>query len=109
MLLSIVIPYFNAGKYIYTAVQSILDACIQDAPYEIIIINDASDAANTARLHEIYQRCWASHSEVPVRIETLPENQGLSGGRLPIGSLPCKPRNIFISPPPFIFFIIFCA
>ena len=81
VLLSIVIPYFNAGKYIYTAVQSILDACIQDAPYEIIIINDASDAANTARLHEIYQRCWASHSEVPVRIETLPENQGLSGAR----------------------------
>lgn len=81
MLLSIVIPYFNAGKYIYTAVQSILDACIQDAPYEIIIVNDASDAANTARLVEIHQRCWANHSEVPVRIETLAENQGLSGAR----------------------------
>ena len=80
MLLSIVIPYFNAGKYIYTAVQSILDACIQDAPYEIIIINDASDALNSRHLQDIYQRCW-QHAQVPVRIETLAENQGLSGAR----------------------------
>ncbi len=80
MLLSIVIPYFNAGKYIYTAVQSILDACIQDAPYEIIIIDDASDPTNHAMLQEIYQRCWQD-SEVPVRIETFPENRGLSEAR----------------------------
>lgn len=46
MLLSIVIPYFNAGKLIYAAVQSILDLCVQDAPYEIIIINDASEYYN---------------------------------------------------------------
>ncbi|CDH46025.1 hypothetical protein BN874_320034 [Candidatus Contendobacter odensis Run_B_J11] len=32
---------------------------------------------------------------------------GLNDGIAPIGSLPCKPRNIFIIPPPFIFFIIF--
>ncbi len=80
MLLSIVIPYFNAGKYIYTAVQSILDACEQDAPYEIIIVDDASDAVNSAHLLDIYQRCWQK-SEVPVRIETLSVNQGLSGAR----------------------------
>ena len=81
MLLSIVIPYYNAGKYIYTAVQSILDVCNEQAPYEIIIVNDASDAANTARLHEIHQKCWQNKSPVPVWIETLTENQGLSGAR----------------------------
>ena len=80
MLLSIVIPYFNAGKYIYTTVQSVLDACAPNAPYEIIIINDASDEVNTAHLHDIYQRCW-QNTVIPVRIETLDENQGLSGAR----------------------------
>lgn len=80
MLLSIVIPYFNAGRYIYTAVQSILDACAKGAPYEIIIVNDASDAANTAHLNEIVRRCWAD-APITIRMETLTENQGLSGAR----------------------------
>lgn len=80
MLLSIVIPFFNASQYIYTAVQSVLDACVQDAPYEIIIVDDASDAEHSAHLARIHARCW-QRTEVPVRIETLALNQGLSGAR----------------------------
>ena len=42
VLLSVIIPCYNHGKYIREAIQTVLDSADEHYPYEIIIVNDGS-------------------------------------------------------------------
>lgn len=70
---SIVIPFYNHGKYIKIAIQSVLASSYTDI--EVIIVNDGSNSENTVILNEI----TSSFSNVTVVHQ---ENQG-----------PCSAKN----------------
>ena len=64
-----------------------------------------------AAIDSTYHRQQLNEYQAKMRIVDAVRSStyGLNGGKPLIGSLPCKPRSIFIIPPPFIFFIIFWA
>ena len=45
MVVSIIMPYYNAGKYIKETVESIINQSYKD--WELIIVDDCSSAPNT--------------------------------------------------------------
>ncbi len=54
-LLSVVIPFYNLGKYLEDALQSFDD--LTDVPFEIIVVDDGSnDQASLAKLSELQAR-----------------------------------------------------
>lgn len=64
--ISLIITYYNLGKYLKDCVLSILNQTYQN--FEIIIVNDASDEENSKILSEI--------SNEKIKIITLEENKG---------------------------------
>ena len=70
MKLSIIIPAYNAGKYIEACLDSVMDQGLNDGEYEVIVVDDGS-TDNTSEIVARYQK---------VRY-VRQENQGQSAAR----------------------------
>lgn len=73
-ILSIIVPVYNAGKYLACCVQSLLDQDISPYDYEIILINDGS----TDKSLQIAEDFEKKYPQVKVISQT---NQGVSEAR----------------------------
>lgn len=71
LLLSIIIPAYNAEKYILSCLESIYEQNLQEDEFEIILINDGS-TDNTLSIVETFSK---SHSNINIINQN---NQGLS-------------------------------
>ncbi len=74
MFLSIIIPVYNAEKYLEECLQSCLDQDVEKEDYEIVCINDGSKDGSLP----ILQRCAQMHSNVLVIDQP---NSGVSATR----------------------------
>ena len=74
-MISIIIPIFNSGKYIYNCLNSIAKQTYSD--YELILVNDCS-TDNSLQILEAFQR---QHPQLNVSIISLDKNQGQSFAR----------------------------
>jgi len=72
--LSIIIPVFNVEKYIRQCLNSIINQNLNEAEYEIIIVNDGT----TDRSIDVIQDIISQHSNITI---TDQENQGQSVAR----------------------------
>ena len=74
MQLSIIIPFYNSGKYLPTCIDSLLNQGIDTKDYEILIINDGS----TDNSLEVAQQYANIHSNISVHTKT---NGGVGSAR----------------------------
>lgn len=74
MILSVIIPVYNASKYLIKCIQSIAEQDINIIDYEILAINDGSTDDSLAVLNNLKN----NYSNLKIITQ---ENQGLSGAR----------------------------
>lgn len=70
-LLSVVVPYYNLGKYVHQAIESILASDYKEM--EVLIIDDGSDEENKQALER-----YKTHPKVNIVVQ---QNSGLSATR----------------------------
>ena len=73
-LLSIIVPVYNVEKYIHPCIESIFRQGLDDADFEVIIVNDGTKDRSIEMIADI----MAAHSNITVIHQ---ENQGLSVAR----------------------------
>ena len=77
MKISVIIPAYNAEKYIRTAIESCLSQTY--APHEIIVVDDGS-TDGTAAIAESFP--------LPVKVIRLSKNMGVTTARNSVSELP---------------------
>ena len=73
-LLSIIVPVYNVEKYIHPCIESIFRQGLDDADFEVIIVNDGTKDRSIEMIADI----MAAHSNITVIHQ---ENQGVSVAR----------------------------
>ena len=69
--LSIIIPIYNAEKYIQPCLESIYNQDLQESEFEVILINDGSTDNTSAIIHDFSTK----HTNINIINQ---KNQGLS-------------------------------
>ena len=75
MELSVVVPVFNARRYLRTALDSLVGQTVEHGRMEIVCVDDGSTDDSPEILAEYERRCQEKAGHI-LRVVTLPENAG---------------------------------